>query len=96
MNPHVKRYFDDALNSEFFHYSNETVFETKLIKTFLADVIFKQCSFKAFADAYNFQYTSIELQRSLLNPKRLSEIFFCHEILKYYSENSLSGPIECK
>ncbi len=75
---------------------NETIFETKLINTFLADLIFKQCSFKAFSEAYNFHHSSVLFERALMNAKRLSEAFFAFEIVKYYNEHQLDEHIECK
>jgi len=62
----------------------------------LADILFKQSSFKAFADAYNFQNSRASLHRGLMNPKRLSDIFYCFEIIKFYNENNIPGPIKCK
>jgi hypothetical protein len=88
--PHSKRFFSDFLTAKYFHYSNETIFETKLIKQYLADLLFKHCSFKAFSESYNFLHANIEQNRFSLDPKRLADVFYAYELCKFYHENNLN------
>lgn len=50
--------------------------------------MFKQSSFRGFSDAYNYMYAKNLDRRFRLNYKRLIEVFFCYEILKFFSENN--------
>jgi hypothetical protein len=78
----------------YFQITNETVFSKQLIEMLLADIIFKISSFRAFADAYNFLNASNFKNRNIMEERRLSEVFYIYEFLKYKSEFNLPEAIE--
>jgi hypothetical protein len=88
-NTKKKSYFKEAHISEYFHFTNETFMEIKLLKMMLADLVFKQASYKGFADAYNYMNGDPSNSRFKLCPKRLAQIFYCFELCKFYHENDL-------
>ena len=80
--PSVKRFYAHDTIKKYFHLTNETIFDLKLLNQFIADLIFKQTSFRAFCDAYNFQFATSSNNRPLLKSQRLSEIFYAFELIK--------------
>ena len=50
--------------------------------------MFKQSSFRSFCDAYNYMFAKDIDRRFRLNNKRLLEVFYCYEILKFFKENN--------
>lgn len=94
--PSIKRFYNDATSNKYFHLTNDTIFELKLLDQFLADLLFKQSSFKSFCDAYNFQFATSLSDRKLLKSQRLTEIFYAFELIKFNQENSIPNPVESK
>ena len=82
-------------DTKYFHYSNETIFEIKLLKSLMADIMFKQTSIRGFTDANNYlNSNSNEDRRCRLTTQRLTDIFHCYELVKYHCENKLSEPLK--
>jgi hypothetical protein len=90
----VKKFYKNAPDDEYFHVTNETLITTALLKKFLADVLFGQMAFSSFCRSYNYSYAAGK-KRFELKSKRLSDLFFGYELLKFYSEHEL-GELESK
>ena len=82
----LKYFYPDSLENEYFHFSSETYFETKLIHSLMADIFFKHCSFKAYANACNYQFMAKEFERIKLDHRRLIDFFYCYHLVKYFKE----------
>jgi hypothetical protein len=83
----VKKFYRNVLeNGLYFQYSNETIMSHRLLHQLLSDILFKHCSFRAFADSYNFLYGNQLFERAKLNQKRLTEIFYCYESCKFHAD----------
>lgn len=80
----AKKFYKDAHLLKYFQYTTETIFEEKLMKALLADIIFKHTSFRAFTDTYNYLNASKLPFRFLLNAKRLTDSFFCYELCRFH------------
>ncbi len=52
----------------------------------MADILFKQTSFRNFAAAYNFLRSNNSFARVDLYPKRLADVFFAYHLTKYYEQ----------
>jgi len=79
---------------KYFHYTNESIFETKLLDNLLADIMFKHTSFKGFTAAYNFINAPKIRDRFYLIPSRLTENFYVFHINKYFNEH-FKGQLQC-
>ena len=90
----MKRFYNDATTHKYFHLTSDTIFELKLIEQILADLLFKQSSFKAFCDAYNFQFATSLNDRQLLKSQRLTELFYAFELIKFHQENRLPNHVD--
>ncbi len=62
----------------------------------MADVIFKQSSTRAFAEAYNYLHATFEKKKNSLNRKRLSEVFYVTQLIKYNNEFNFIDSFESK
>lgn len=60
----------------------------------MADVLFKQTSFTAFTNAYNYLYSPRHEITIQLNAKRLADVFFCFNLQQYYNE-FMKTPLIC-
>lgn len=80
-----KTFYKNSLDHQYFHFTNETIFEINFLNILMADILFKQTSFMSFCNAYNFLYAPKSTTRYFLNSKRLADVFFCYNI-RYYSE----------
>jgi hypothetical protein len=85
----LKYFLPKAHIGKYFHVTNETIFETDLLKSLMADLLFKHTSFRGFADAYNFLYANDYNKRQLLNRIRLTDAFYASEIVKFYHEHHM-------
>ena len=92
----TKRFYVDAHTYDYFHFTNETIFETKLLNNLMADTLFKQSSFRSFAETYNFLYSIKVTDRFRLNAKRLADAFYCYHISKYYFTYMRDTPLQSK
>jgi hypothetical protein len=81
-----KTFYKNSLDHQYFHFTNETIFEINFLNILMADILFKQTSFMSFCNAYNFLYAPKSTTRYFLNSKRLADVFFCYNIQRYYSE----------
>jgi hypothetical protein len=88
-----KIFFKDALTFPYFHYTNETILETIMLESVLADFMYKHCGFRAFTDAYNSLYAVNCDNRFKLNRLRLADIFYCYELVKFYKEHNIAEPL---
>jgi len=61
----------------YFHTTNESYFEIALLERLLANMLFKQSSFKGNAKAYNFIAACNLPKRSNLQYQRLIEATLC-------------------
>ncbi len=89
-----RTFFVKATQHKYFHISNETIIEQKLLNSLLSDIIFKHSSFRAFADSYNFQCALDISERFHMSPIRLADIFYAYEINKFWNEHAISNPLE--
>ncbi len=89
-----KVFYEDCINQKYFHATSETIIETKLMHQFIADLLFKHCSFKSFTESYNFLHAIGTNYRYNLVDKRFTDLFYTYELVKFYSEHSL-GPLSC-
>jgi hypothetical protein len=89
-----KIFYPYDYNKKFFQFTKETVIELVLMEQLMADIMFKQSSFRNFAAAYTFRRRKDFPERQTLNAKRLADIFYCYEILKFYYENNLKDRIK--
>ncbi len=81
-----KYFYGNSSNEKYFQLTKETIYEVKLLKHFISDVVFKHATFRNFAQSYNnMQQQSIE-QRFRMNPKNLASIFFCYHLQIFYYE----------
>lgn len=58
--------------------------------------MFKHSSFRAYSDAYNFYHAKYTKNRYFMNPKQLSDVFYCYEILKFNQEHNITSLIKSK
>jgi hypothetical protein len=91
-NSNDKKFYSNAHLLKYFHYTKESIFETRLIKHLLGDIIFKHCSMRAYSEAYNyihfnFDQPNADGQHALLNQKRLADVFYCYELVKFVTES---------
>ena len=82
----VKQFYNQAHEFDYFHYSSETIVHLKLIKQYTADLFFKTSSFRSFCASYNYLNMPNTKERRELEPKRLADIFYTFELLKYFTE----------
>ena len=86
-----KHFYPSADIQEYFHFSNETFFESALMASLMADIFFKHSSFKAYANSYNFQFIDLAFERFKMDYRRLIDFFYAYQLVKYlrefYSEN---------
>ena len=62
----------------------------------MADVIFKQTSTRAFAEAYNYLHATFDKKKNSLNRKRLSEVFYVIQLIQYNKEFNFIDSFESK
>ena len=89
-----KLFFKNAEKNKYFHFTNETIFEMQLLKHLMADIMFKHTSFRAFCDSYIFLHANKLEKRCAFNRKRITDAFYCLELVKYYSENDLKEELK--
>jgi hypothetical protein len=92
----TRTFFKNADNYKYFHISNETIFEQRLLNSLLSDILFKHSSFRSFSDSYNYQHSLAVKERFLMSPIRLADIFYSYELNKFWSENDIKEPLESK
>jgi hypothetical protein len=89
-----KHFYPGADTQDYFHFSNETFFESSLMSSMMADIFFKHSSFKAYANSYNFQFIDLNFARFKMDHRRLIDFFYTFQLVKYlrefYSENLIS------
>jgi hypothetical protein len=86
-----RTFFREAIKQPYFQFTNETVYSEKIIKSLLADIMFKHSSFRAYSDAYNFYHAKYTKNRYFMNPKQLSDVFYSYEILKFNHEHNITN-----
>jgi hypothetical protein len=79
-----KHFYRKAYEALFFQTSNETVISMEVINNLHADILFKQCSFRSFAASYNYLHSQASYDRSSMQYKRLIELFYSHNLCKYF------------
>ena len=86
----IKQFYkhDTDKSPKFFQFTREIIFSIDLLKCLMADIMFKQTSFRSFALAYNYLYNaaSSNYERIQLQPKRLADVFFTYQAHKYSCE----------
>ncbi len=92
----TKIFFTNAFQREYYHISNETIFETKLLNQLLIDLVVKHCNFTSFSVSYNLIHSFETDSRYALNYKRLADTFFMFEIHKFMVESESKQKIKCK
>ncbi len=83
----TKYYYHDSHNYKYFQLTNEVVIEKRLLSLLMSDIMFKQSSFRAFADSYNNLFYRDTI---CLEPKRLTEAFYAYNLLKFRKEAGLT------
>lgn len=83
------------MNFKYFQSSNESLFSKRLLSSLMADIMFKQASFRGFCDSYKYLNAKDVEIRFKLNMKRLIEVFYCFEIIKFFIENN-KPLLKCK
>ncbi len=63
--------------------------------------MFKHCSMRAYTEAYNyihfnFEGPSRDGEQALLNQKRLADVYYCYELVKFVYENKFDDPLISK
>lgn len=76
-------FYPDSFGKEYFQLKNETIFESKLLESLLADFVFQHITFRSFCEAYNYKYANKDLYRFKLQYKRIAEVFFAWRLAKY-------------
>ena len=84
-----KCFYDEILNGRTVHFTNETIFDIKLLKSVTYDLLFKHASFSSFADSYNALLDKNSENRFKLIDKRLSEAWFSFNVLILSNEINL-------
>ena len=82
----MKTFFKNSTHEKFYQYTTETIFSKTFMDLLLADIMFKQSSFTAFSNAYNYLYSPSENERYHLNNKRLADGFFCFHLNSFFAE----------
>jgi len=82
-------FFKNATELPFFQLTNETVFSKQLLDMLMADILFKQASFLGFANSYNFLNSANFKSRYSLDSRRLTEVFYMYQILKFKIEYNI-------
>jgi hypothetical protein len=95
----TKTFYENCLEQEFICFTPMTVFETKIFKMVLADLVFKNSTFIGFIQSYNMvnsEFQNGQNTREELCIKRLIEGFFYYNILVIHKRNgslsSLNAP----
>lgn len=94
----VKEFYTEAHTQAYFHVTQEIIFEKKLLEQFMADIMFKQCSFRAFAEAYNYLYGNFDNHKpnQQLNRQRLTEVFYIFNIIQFNLQHKIEKKLKCK
>lgn len=83
-------FFDHLTDFQYFHFSRESIFETKFLQQCLGDIMYKHASFSALANAYNYNYILSKQffaqTRTHLDRRRLSDVFFAYHAYLFYKE----------
>jgi hypothetical protein len=79
-------FYSNSGNAEYFHLTNETICESKMLESLLADFVFQHVTFRGFCEAYNYKYANKHLERFKLIYKRVTEIFLAWRLAKYFCE----------
>jgi hypothetical protein len=79
-------FYSNSGSAEYFHLTNETIFESKMLESLLADFVFQHVTFRSFCEAYNYKYANKHFERFKLIYKRVAEIFLAWRLAKYYFE----------
>ncbi len=93
-NKKIKKFYKNCIDKKYFQYTAETIIERKLIDQLIADLVFKHSSFRAFADAYNYQFATDQNSRFMLERRNITSIFYCFELIKFYSEHKIDQHFE--
>lgn len=83
-------FYSDVLKNRYISFTNETIFEIRLLENVTIDIIFKHSSFKSYTNSYNyFNFTKDFRQlngREKLEKKRLIENWFYYRYLFTFME----------
>ncbi len=90
----TKHFYVSALSASIIHFSRESVFESRLLKTLDFDILYKQTSFDAFTASFNAVNSNMRFKRNrhILQPMRIAEVWFHWHLLQYtnVTENKLN------
>ena len=75
--------FYPYLKNDYYQITTESIFDMRLLRSLLTDIIFKHCSFKGFTAAYNYLYAQSQQDRYKLCSNRLTEAFFTYHANKF-------------
>jgi len=85
-----RKFYSDFLDAKFVAFTDETIFETKLLNSFTADLICNHTSFMGFASSYNILHDCKQKfinenrdknERACLNEVRLCDAWFYFKYL---------------
>jgi hypothetical protein len=62
----------------------------------LADIVYNHTTFRGFTNAYNYTKKYQNLNRFILDQKRLTEAFYTYHLVKYVNENILEHQVKSK
>ena len=79
----AKQFYETAHEADYFQITSETIIEKKLLEALCASFFFQHSTFRSFSEAYNYRF-AISTERSKLNYKRLCDIFYGWQLVKYY------------
>ena len=87
----TKRTFEeDCLENEFVQFTDETVFETCLLRMLNANIVKMNSTFDGFTASHNMTFRNENLgERGSLNLKRLIESYFYFQLVKFH-KNTVS------
>ena len=81
-----KLFYEDAHELVYFQVSKETIVERNLLQALKSSFFFQHCTFRNFCEGYNYRYANASEERFKLNYKRLCDIFYTWNMVKYYKD----------
>ncbi|RNA24790.1 hypothetical protein BpHYR1_001525, partial [Brachionus plicatilis] len=80
-------FYNNVIFKDLISFTNETLFDVKLLDCLTTDIIFKHSSFSAFANAYNYLFINKTVDSLFfLNDKRLTESWYYYRYLNFLAE----------
>jgi hypothetical protein len=74
-------FYKTCLESDFIAFTNQTIFEMKLLRMVSSDIFYKHASFKGFCSSYNYNFMNEYTKRHNLIHHRLTDSWFFYKLL---------------